>query len=90
MRPQKRKYRNKKERFFAGSGKFFVTILIVYLLFFGIKKIVGISREVKRYSRSELQITGNTLVTEKKVHEICGFYPGSDQDHKNSEAAKAA
>jgi cell division septal protein FtsQ len=79
-----KKQRNKKkEKFYRGSGKFFLVVILVYLAIYGGNKIVQQSNERSDYyKKSDVEIVGNQMVSSEKILEICGFPPEKDKKLK--------
>lgn len=75
----KGKKRNGKERFWTGSGKFFLFLIIAYLLYIAIAKIIDIDKNSDRlYTRMDIEIKGNNIVSRDKILSLCGFKPKND------------
>jgi cell division septal protein FtsQ len=63
-----------KEKFWAGSGKFFIVLIILYLLIYGAGKILKLSgQRSDLYSRNDLEIVGNQLISNEDILHVCGF-----------------
>ena len=75
------KRRNKKaNKFLSGSGKFFLGLALFYLLYFAVSKIIQSEQEKTYiYKRSEVEVTGNTIISESKILNICGFLKKTDE-----------
>jgi len=69
------KVRNsKKERFWSGSGKFFVILVILYSLLLGINEIVSIGKEeVEKYSAQNIEINGCDILSHENILELGGI-----------------
>lgn len=66
--------KTKKERFWAGSGKFFLVLIFLYAIIFGINKIVNIGKEeLDNFTAENVEVTGNEILPREKVIEMCGF-----------------
>lgn len=77
---QTRKKR-RREKFWTGSGKFFLSLIIIYLLYFAANKIYSIAGERSDfYKKSDIQINGNRLISETKILDICGFESNDDSE----------
>jgi len=75
MKPKK----EKKYRFFSGWGKFFLSLLGFYLLYFAVNKIMDVQHGGENnYTRSEIEISGNKLISDYQILRICGFKDGQD------------
>ncbi len=74
-----RKKKN-KGRFLTGSGKFFLGLLLFYLLYFAVNKIVETEKNKSFvYKRSEIEVTGTNIISETKVLNICGYLKKSEE-----------
>jgi cell division septal protein FtsQ len=77
------KKNKRKEKFWSGSGKFFLVVILIYLAFYTYTKITDISaKRSDMYHKSDIQINGNQLVSTKQILDICGFNTGEDQEIK--------
>jgi len=75
--------KKKREKFWTGSGKFFLTIILIYFTVYAGNKILSISNERSDYFRkSDLEITGNKMVSLEKISRICGFTSKKDKEKK--------
>jgi len=78
------KIRNKnrrKERFWSGSGKFFLTVIIIYLLGYSVYKITNLSAQrTDSYRASDIEVTGNKLVSTTEILSLCGFSKKSEKE----------
>ena len=71
--------KNKREKFWSGSGKFFLIVIFIYLAVYAGNKIFTISNERSDFFiKSNLEIVGNRMVSVDKIVKICGF--PSDKD----------
>ena len=74
MKNSKRKFNKRREKFWKGSGKFFLVLITAYLLYIGILKIIAMEKNINRmYTREDIEIKGNSIVTQDKILAICGF-----------------
>lgn len=72
MKTKRRK--KKSDKFLNGSGKFFIGLIIFYLLYFAVNKIIETEQDkTYLYERSEIEVTGNSIISETKILNICGF-----------------
>ena len=63
-----------KEKFWTGSGKFFLVLIIIYLLIYGASRILKMSgQRSDLYSRSDVEVAGNRLVSNEEILHACGF-----------------
>ena len=77
----KSKRRKKYNKFWTGSGKFFLVLLVFYLLYFAISKIVKNENQKKYvYKKSEIELTGNHIISDREVINICGFSQNKDKE----------
>jgi cell division protein FtsQ len=68
------KQKSKRSRFFSGTGKFALALITFYLLYFAVNKIIDAQHGGENnYSRSEIEISGNSLVPEHTILQICGY-----------------
>jgi cell division septal protein FtsQ len=73
----------RKEKFWYGSGKFFIVVILIYLAFYTYNKIADINAQRSdMYHKSDIQISGNRLVSTKQILDICGFKTTKDQEIK--------
>jgi cell division septal protein FtsQ len=80
MKTQKQK---RREKFWTGSGKFFLVIILIYFAIYAGNKIFSISKERTDYfRRSDLEITGNRMVSQENISRICGFTSKKDIEVK--------
>jgi len=80
MNKQRKK---RKEKFWTGSGKFFIAVILIYFTVYAGNKIFNISNERSDYFRkSDLEITGNRMVSLEKISRICGFVSKKDKEKK--------
>lgn len=71
---KKIKSNKRKTGFLTGSGKFFLTVTLIYLAFYTGNRIFDISKKrIDTYKRDHIEIQGNKLITTDRVLEICGF-----------------
>jgi cell division septal protein FtsQ len=65
--------RRKKERFWAGSGKFFILLIFAYLALMGIKRIYNSGGKVSgKYAIEDIQIVNNRIMTAVQILHLCG------------------
>jgi cell division septal protein FtsQ len=75
--------RKRREKFWTGSGKFFLAIVLIYFAVYAGNRIFNISKERSDYFRkSDLEITGNRMVSLEKISRICGFASKKDIEKK--------
>ena len=69
---------NKSNKFFTNSGKFFLALLVFYLLYFAVSKIINLERtKTYIYSKNDIEITGNRIVSAETILGVCGFLKSS-------------
>ena len=74
MKKEQRKRRKIKERFWSGSGKFLLTLIIVYVFLLGINELIQFSeKQCDSFLKSDIQIEGNRLIPSAKILHLCGF-----------------
>ena len=79
----KNKKKRRKEKFWSGSGKFFLVLILIYLAVYAGNKIFQISSERSDvYKKSDLEITGNRMVSTEMIFRLCGYSSGKDQEIK--------
>lgn len=79
----KKQRKKRKEKFWSGSGKFFLVIILIYLGFYGGNKIFQLSGErIDSYKKSDIEIVGNRMVPKAKILLICGFTSKEDKEIK--------
>ena len=79
----KKQRKNKREKFWAGSGKFLFVVIALYLAVYASNKIFNISKERSdNYKKSNLEIVGNRMVSVEKISRICGFSTNKDTEIK--------
>jgi cell division septal protein FtsQ len=81
-----------REKFWSGSGKFFLILIFVYLLFYGGSKVINLSaKRSDSYKKQDIEIAGNKLISKEEILRVCGF-SGRDKEerslHVDSLAAK--
>ena len=80
------KYKKQKKHttgFFSGSGKFFISLILLYLSFYLGNWLFQMSKERSdEYSRDQIEITGSRLVSSNEILRLCGFSTKSDQKLK--------
>jgi cell division septal protein FtsQ len=80
MNKQRKK---RKEKFWSGSGKFFLVVILIYLTYYGGNKILELSKERSDfYKKSDLEIIGNQMVPTDEIFRICGFSSKDDKEIK--------
>ena len=83
---------NSKEKFWTGSGTFFLVLIISYLLFYAGSKVLKLSAQRSDvYSRTDVEIVGNQLVSDQDILHVCGFTKKENEEiplHIDSLAAK--
>ena len=79
MNKNRKKIKRGRGKFWAGSGKFFLFIIIVYLLYLGVLKIIEIENDIDRLYRCEdIEIKGNNITSQNKILALCGFNQKDD------------
>jgi len=75
----RRSRKSKKEKFWSGSGKFLLAVMIIYALILVINEIVGLGKnQEKNFKAENVEIFGNDLLSAEKIKDLCEF------DFKNS------
>lgn len=70
--------RRKADKFFTGSGKFFLVLLVFYLIYFAVSKIINLEKNKNFvYSKSDIEISGNRIIDAETILGVCGFLKGS-------------
>jgi len=76
-KPRSRK--SKKEKFWSGSGKFLLAVMIIYALILAINEIVGLGKnQEKNFKAENVEIYGNDILSAEKIKDLCQY------DFKNS------
>ena len=71
----------RKDKFWSGSGKFFLIIILIYVAVYAGTRIFKISSERSNvYKKSDIEIVGNQMVPVDKIYRICGFPADSEKD----------
>ena len=66
--------KSKKERFWSGSGKFFLVLIVLYALILGINEIVGLGQDKMENFKAEIvEITGNEILSSENIKELCDY-----------------
>jgi cell division septal protein FtsQ len=77
----KKQRKKRKEKFWSGSGKFFLAVILIYLSIYGGNKIFEMSNERSDfYKKSDIEIIGNQMVSSEKIYELCGFSEKEDKE----------
>ena len=73
--PKPRKVRKtKKDKFWSGSGKFFLSLIVLYALIIGINEIVSLGQdEMQSFKPEIIEVTGNDILSSEKVKELCEY-----------------
>jgi cell division septal protein FtsQ len=70
-----------REKFWTGSGRFFLTLILVYLSYIGTTKIVDAEKnQVRVYSRDDIELSGNKIISHKEILTLCGFQAKSKKN----------
>jgi cell division septal protein FtsQ len=68
-----------KEKFWSGSGKFFLFLIFSYLIYYGITQISDVAGQRKdQFKKSDIEIVGNRLISTSKILNLCGFKGKTD------------
>ena len=79
----KKKNNNRRDKFWSGSGKFFLFIILVYLAFYSVNYIFEIAAvRSDYYQRSDIEINGNRMISDAQILKICGFYSNKDTERR--------
>ena len=66
--------KSKKEKFWAGSGKFLLVLMILYALILGINEIVGLGKKQEQNFKAEnIEVTGNEILSSEKIKDLCDY-----------------
>ena len=66
--------KSKKEKFWAGSGKFLLVLIVLYALILGINEIVGLGKnQIQNFKAENIEISGNEILSSEKVKELCDY-----------------
>lgn len=88
-REPKRNRKSKKEKFWAGSGKFILALMVIYALILGINEIVGLGKQQENEFKAEnIEISGNEILSNEKIKELCDFNFAKTKDIDVEEIAK--
>lgn len=80
MNTQKRR---RKEKFWSGSGKFFLVLILIYLAVYAGNKIIQMSNERSDiYKKTDLEISGNRMVSSEIISHLCGFSSNKNKEIK--------
>ena len=70
----KRIRKSKKERFWAGSGKFLLVVIVIYALILGIKEIIGLGEnQMQNFVPENIEVTGNEILSKNTIIDMCDF-----------------
>jgi len=79
----KKQRKSKRDKFWAGSGKFFLVVIFIYLAVYTGNKIFEVSSERSDYyKKGNIEIIGNRMVSAEKIIRICGFTYKKDNEIK--------
>ena len=80
MKTQKKK---RREKFWAGSGKFFLVVILIYLAVYTGNKILDLSNERSDlYKKGDVEIVGNRMLSIEEIYTFCGFTSKKDKEIK--------
>jgi cell division protein FtsQ len=66
--------KSKRERFWSGSGKFFLVLIVLYAMIHGINEIVGLGQDKMENFKAEIvEITGNEILSSENIKELCDY-----------------
>jgi cell division septal protein FtsQ len=69
----------RKEKFWSGSGKFFLLLVFIYLIYYGASQVADLAGQRNdQYRKTDIQIVGNRLVSNSKILSMCGFNSKED------------
>ena len=69
----------RNEKFWSGSGKFFLVLVFIYLIYYGASQVADLaSQRNDQYRRTDIEIVGNRLVSNSNILSICGFKSKED------------
>ena len=75
---QKHNYKS-KDKFWSGSGKFLLSVMLIYLIILGINELIHHSEnQCEFFYYSDIQIEGNKLIPTSQILKLCGFSKKSD------------
>lgn len=82
--------KSKKERFWSGSGKFFLVLIVLYALILGINEIVGLGQDkMENFTAEIIEITGNEILSSDHIKELCN-YDFANTNAKDTDLKKIA
>lgn len=66
--------KSKKDKFWSGSGKFFLVLIILYALILGINEIIGLGQDqMEKFKAEIVEVTGNEILNPDKIKELCNY-----------------
>jgi len=70
----------RREKFWVGSGKFFLILIIVYLVYIATLKIIEAEKNKNNiFNKKDIEIEGNHIISQEMILNICGFEHSSDK-----------
>jgi len=86
----KRSRKSKKEKFWTGSGKFILVVMIIYALILGINEIASLGKNQEKNFKSEnIEIIGNEILNDEKIKDLCDYDFGKSEDVNIDKIAEA-
>ena len=86
----KRSRKSKKEKFWAGSGKFLLVVMIIYALILGINEIVSLGKNQEQNFKAEnIEIIGNEILSNDKIKDLCDYDFKKPEDVNIEEIAES-
>jgi cell division septal protein FtsQ len=74
QKKKKKRTPRKSDKFWAGSGKFFLAMIFFYGAFVGITELVEHAKSDKAlYGRNDIEISGNEIINKDDILRLCGF-----------------
>jgi cell division protein FtsQ len=66
--------KSKKEKFWSGSGKFFLILIVLYAIILGINEIVGLGQDQMENFKAEIiEINGNKILNLEQIKALCNY-----------------
>lgn len=64
--------KNRKEKFWRGSGRFFLSVVLIYMAMYGINILVKLnSSRATNIKKAQIEITGNQLLSRGDILDLC-------------------
>lgn len=86
----RRSRKSKKEKFWSGSGKFLLAVMVIYALILAINEIVGLGKnQEKNFKAENVEIFGNDIMSAEKIKKLCDHDFTKSKDINIDEIAAA-